>query len=376
MANQLIALSVRMDISNSDIGLILLLYQAVSSVTQPFFGRLSERIGGRPLAVGAILWTTLMFSLSLFAQTKVLIALPIALAGFGSGAWHPQGAANSTISGGTRWAATATSLFFLGGNLGTSFLGSALGGYLLDAYGRRALLLLSVITVFLALAVVRRMVPRWVEVPERKTSLQGQAQTRSNGRVFWAVLVALLVGIALRSLCQHSLNTYIPKYQQDLGVSPATYGFVMSLFVFGMAIGGVAGSYLADHVGLRQVLAGSMVLAALTWFVFVRTTGLWSYAALASTGLFIGPSHNLFVVSGQRRFPQRMAMISGAFMGFTFISGAGGSWVVGLLADRVGLGTMLGLLPWALLIAAACALVGVPEASPRLVAEESDSAAA
>ena len=80
------------------------------------------------------------------------------------------------------------------------------------------------------------------------------------------------------------------------------------------------------------------------------------------SGLIIGPSHTLFVVAAQRQFPQRMAMISGLILGFTFVSGGGGAWLLGIAADRVGLGTALGVLPWLMLVAAACSLVAVPRA--------------
>lgn len=363
----LAALSTTMQLTNAEIGLALLLYQLLSSLTQPFFGRLAERIGGRPLAVGAILWTTLMFSAVLFVESKWLLALCMTLAGLGSGAWHPQGAANSTVAGGAKWGATAASIFFLGGTLGSAFLGSALGGFLLGTFGRRALLVVSAITVILALTVVRRMVPRRLVAlakPAPKASPNGAAL---NG-AFWALFICLLLATALRSLSYHTMNTYIPKYQQDLGVSPATYGVIMSLFLVATAIGGVAGGYLADRAGLRPVLIGSMALAGLAFLAFMRGQGFWSYAWLALAGICVGPSHTLFVVAGQRLFPQRMAMISGLFLGFTFISGAGGAWLLGLLADHVGLATMLGLLPWILLGAAIIVLVGVPGA--RLAPEE------
>lgn len=58
----LASLSVSLGLANQDIALMMLLYQILSSVTQPFFGTLAERIGGRPLAVGSILFTTTMFS--------------------------------------------------------------------------------------------------------------------------------------------------------------------------------------------------------------------------------------------------------------------------------------------------------------------------
>ena len=370
----LASLSGQMKLSNSDIGLMLLLYQAVSSVSQPFFGRLSERVGGRPLAVGAILWTTLMFSGTLFTHSKLVLASCLFLAGLGSGAWHPQGAANATISGGERLGATTASIFFQGGTLGMALLGSALGGYLLNAFGRDSLLLLSFIAILVALTVVRRMVPRRVAVPRRSPNPVQPTRSAVNGNRA-TLLAFLLIATALRALAYSSLNTYIPKYQQDLGVSPAVYGLVMSLFLIATAVGGVSGSYLADRVGLRRVLVGSIALAAVVFFPFVRTYGVWSYACLVLSGFLFGPSHTLLVVTAQRRFPQRMAMASGVFLGFNFASGAGGAWLLGVLADQVGLSTMLGTLAWVLVGASLCSLVAVPRARPEADWRKGDSAA-
>ncbi|NLG51408.1 MAG: MFS transporter, partial [Chloroflexi bacterium] len=204
----LAALSNQMQLSNSEIGLVLLLYQAVSSLTQPFFGRLSERVGGRSMGVAAILWTTLMFSGVLFAPSKVLLAVFIGLAGLGSGAWHPQGAVAATVAGGLRWGATSASIFFLGGTLGSAVLGAALGGWLLGAFGRPSLLVISAITASVALFVVRAMVPRQI-TPALKTAEAAPTASNGNGkRAFWIILVLLLASTAFRSLVAHSLNTY------------------------------------------------------------------------------------------------------------------------------------------------------------------------
>ncbi len=361
----LAAVSTPLALSNSDIGLMLLAYQAVSSVTQPFFGRWAERMGGRVFAVGAILWTTLLFTGTLFAPTKLLLGACIALAGFGSGAFHPQGTANSTLAGGPRYGATATSLFFFGGTLGTAFVGSALGGFLIGQFGRQSLVVISVLIVILALTVVRHMVPRELSRPKASGGIpRSQANGQAAKGAAWAIIAVLLAGIAFRSLAQSTLNTYIPKYQQDLGMAPAIYGLLLSLFMAANATGGVLGSFLADRVGFQQVLVGSLLLAALAMFSFTRLDGLASQASLVLTGLFLGPSHTLLIVSGQRRFPQRMAMMSGIFLGFTFVSGAGGAWLLGLLADQIGLGAVLGLLPIPLVAAAVCAYIAVPREQP------------
>lgn len=367
----LAALSAQMALNNADIALAILLYQIVSSVAQPFFGRLSERFGGRPFAVGSILWTTTMFSIVLFTNSKLVLMACIAAAGLGSGAWHPQGTVNSTVAGGRRWGATAASIFFFGGTLGTSLLGAALGGFLIDAFGRQSLLVLSALTILLTLTVVRSTVPRALAVQDEAHAREQAAASGGNDRFFWVMVGVLLVGVALRSLVQFTLNTFVPKYQQDLGVSPTVYGGLMSAFLFGNAIGGVIGSYAADHIGIRRILLASLLLGGLCFYGFLIAQGIWSYLLFALGGIFFGPSHTLFLVSGQRRFPQRMATVSGLLLGFIFVSGAGGAWILGLVADRVGLAKVLAVVPWAMLGAAVAAFISVPQSAPSPVVSES-----
>jgi predicted MFS family arabinose efflux permease len=102
----------------------------------------------------------------------------------------------------------------------------------------------------------------------------------------------------------------------------------------------------------------------------------WSSLFLILCGLSVGPAQTLFIVTGQRRFPRRMAMISGVFLGFTFISGSGGSWLLGLLADRIGLAATLSFLPWALLISALFTLLSAPGFLYRILPEGEDASTA
>ena len=345
-------------LSNADIGLMLLVYQAVSSVTQPVFGRLSERYGGRIFAVGSVIWTALLFAGVLFADSKLLLTVLIGMAGLGSGAFHPQGAANSTIAGGSRRGATATSLFFFGGTIGTALLGSAVGGYLIATFGRQSLLAIVVLNITLALVFVRRLVPDTMHPPAHASDAP-QVRAVDAGRTVWIILAVLLGAIALRALSQQVLVTYVPKFQEDLGVSPAVYGGVLSLFLAAVAAGGVLGSYLADRLGIPRILVVSLFVTAGALWAFGQLTGMASYAALVVAGFFLGPSHTLLLVSGQRRFPQRMAMVSGIFLGFGFVSGAVGTWLLGLMADRVGLESTLALMPLILIANGVLALAAV-----------------
>jgi FSR family fosmidomycin resistance protein-like MFS transporter len=74
----------------------------------------------------------------------------------------------------------------------------------------------------------------------------------------------------------------------------------------------------------------------------------------------------VLVVYAQQLLPVKQGFAAGLILGFTFASGAIGTWLVGLLADVVGLQTvMLGLtllgLPVALL---ALTLPGRPHRAP------------
>jgi len=368
----LASMSTDLALKNSDIGLALLCYNAVSSVAQPFFGRLAERVGGRVLAMSAIIWTSLMFTLSVYAPARWVLLALLAFAGLGSGAFHPQGSANATASGGGRWAATASSVFFLGGTLGSSVTGSALGGLLIDALGRRSLVIIAFLTISVALLVVRRLVPR--ELPDRETGpAPAEHAIPRQGAVFYLMLVVLLLGLALRSLTQMTINSYVPKYEHDLGASATVYGLVLSAFLASSAFGGVVGAYVADRVGFRNVLVGSLLLAAAGLYGYLRIGGLWGYVCLVTGGFAFGPSHTLFLVSGQRRFPGRMATVAGFLLGFTFVSGSGGSWLMGLIGDQRGLSAVLGVLPPLLLVAAVCGLLAVP--SNRRVAVSAPASA-
>lgn len=195
----LASLSGEMALSNAAIAQILLLYQLLSSFTQPFFGRLSEKIGGRPLAVISIIWTTCMFSIALFVSTTWALSLCIFLAGLGSGAFHPQAVANATAAGGQRYGATAMSLFFLGGTGGSALLGAALGGYLIENFGRTSLLVISATTILIALTVVRSSTPRTMPVLADVTK---ENKTASKGKVLWIPVALLLLVMAVRGLSQ------------------------------------------------------------------------------------------------------------------------------------------------------------------------------
>jgi len=62
-------------------------------------------------------------------------------------------------------------------------------------------------------------------------------------------------------------------------------------------------------------------------------------------------------------------VVTGLLLGFTFVSGAGGAWLLGLVSDKTGLVPALTVLPWGLVGAALLAWVSLPRDRAHTAAE-------
>ena len=108
-------------------------YAISSSLSQPLFGYLSDRTGGRyQSAIG--LATIAIFQGALgFATSYAMLLAMACLAGCGSAAFHPHGASGANRAGGERKAA-AMAVFMLGGNSGYA-LGPVIAATAMTALG-------------------------------------------------------------------------------------------------------------------------------------------------------------------------------------------------------------------------------------------------
>jgi len=330
----LAVLSVPLGLTNTMIGLIGAAYTFSGSLSQPLFGLLADKIGTRWVVAAGVLWLAGMFGLALVVPGYAALVILI-FAALGSGAFHPAGAMQATLIGREQPSnreATAASLFFLVGQGGFS-IGPAIGGALLDHWGPSGLLLLLLVAVptgLFAGTTLRRPASSILE-PELTEKLDYQH------RVGWRTLLPLMLLTALRSWVQMNMITFIPKYFSDLGYRPTLYGAIATSYGIGVALGGVAGGYLADRYGKRRVIVASMVLASVMLYLFpgvAKTPMVFLVAPLA--GAFAGSPQGIIVVLAQRMLPIRIGAASGLVLGFTFASGAVGTLLSGLQADLAG----------------------------------------
>ena len=352
------ASSSRMGLTNSQMALGYLFYESTAGLSQPLFGHLTERFGSRTMGVGGVMWTSVMVGLAGRAPNLPVLILLLALGGLGAGAFHPQGAANATLAGGVNRQATSASIFFLGGTLGQAVFGAAVAGLVINALGTQGIILISALVWVLAWTLVRPSVP--TEAPRSLRSENSGSVSPSKAAVSGLGLVLLFVVVATRAGSRASFLNFVPKMWEDMGRTPAEYGLALSLFLGGSAIGGVAGSYLADKVGRKRVLLISVLLSMPTMLWFLWADGIWAYVAMVAAGVGVGPAHTLLVVTVQDLLPTKAAFASGVALGVTFLSASGCVWLAGLAADAWGVRETLVGSALILVLTVASILIAIP----------------
>jgi FSR family fosmidomycin resistance protein-like MFS transporter len=341
--------------SGREIGLAVSLVELTGALSQPFFGWLADKTGGRWIGAGGVLWTVGFMVMAIITASAGgsywLFVLPMALAGFGSGAFHPVGAMHATGSEPTR-AASNAAWFFLLGQLGLG-IGPALAGLILNQTHTRTGELLGAafpaaglrfietgtalpvivlgVLAFPAAFFMARLIPL-----TGRPAFGGQASAPAAPfRVPALPFALLIVAVALRGVSQISIVSFMPTILQSKGWNPADYGLLVSSFWIASGIAGVLLGNLGDRFDSRRLIALSLLISAPCVYLIAETNGAVIFLLAFIIGA-MGGSHSLIVVLAQGLLPGRQGLASGIILGLIFATGALGNFLVGDLIDRFG----------------------------------------
>lgn len=370
----LAVLAVPFELSNAEIAWGGMAYALMGSLTQPFFGVLADRVGGRWLGAAGLLWTSIFYFAATFAQSYFTLIALMTIASLGSGAFHPQGAMNAGAAGRHK-ATTGTSVFFLLGQMGLAF-GPMIAGVLLQEIGMAGPRFMAAATfpfvIWMAVSLRRPAEkapqqspprPPVKPAPFRAGHVWPPARSRGRNSRGWSrdsrihLLVAFGVLVALRASVHQIFYGLLPKYFADLQFSPSEYGFMVGVPSVAIALGSMAGGILGDRYNQRNILIVSLLAATpFSWLMLDLVNG-WIFFPLAFTaGFLVGIPHSILVVMAQRFIPSRQGLASGAILGFTFASGALGMGIAGPLADYFSLSAVMHFVALMPIAAAFCAL--------------------
>ncbi|HMN29578.1 MAG TPA: MFS transporter [Caldilineaceae bacterium] len=324
-------------LSLAQVGLLLGLYSLSSSLTQPIFGYLSDRYGGRWFAVGGLLWMSVLQGLIGFMPNFASALTLATLAGFGSAAFHPQGASGANIAAGSRKTA-GVAMFMLGGNFGFA-IGPILAAVALGWMGVHGTALLGLIGLLI--------VPLLYILTGQATATASADKKPANWKIelnpafSTTAVVALILVMSLRAFSQQSFSSFLPQFFFEVAkFTKAEASLLSSLMLFTLAFG---------------TLTGGMPLMAAMFLL-----GDWRAFLIAPIlGFFSGAAWPPMLVMAQSLFYKNAGVGSGVALGFVFAMGGLGLQVTGWLAEPQHLGLTNAMLILAFVPLVTAALVAL-----------------
>ncbi len=349
-------------LSNAAAGALVVAATISSSVIQPLFGAMSDRLSLpwlMPLGPGL---GGLGIALAGVAPSYGLIFAAILLSGIGVGAFHPEGSRFANYVSGAR-RASGMSLFSVGGNVGFA-LGPAIITPSVLVFGLHGTLIVLIPT-WLMTGVLVYELPRLKQF--RSDVVAGRVQ-RSDEPEAWGPFTILAGVIVVRSFIYFGLVTFLSLYYHHVLHASKGFGNVALIaMLFGGAAGTLIGGPLADRFGRRAVLVGSMVSipplvvgllvsGPVLGIVFAVLVGAATIATFAVT-----------IVMGQEFLPGRLGVSAGVTIGLSIGLGGVGAPLLGLLADSAGYRSMFVVVACLPVLALALTTL-LPSVTPRAAA--------
>lgn len=142
-----------------------------------------------------------------------------------------------------------------------------------------------------------------------------------EGKYF--ILALLFAGWSLGNLDRFVMNYAVISISEDLQLSAASTGFLLSSFFAGYALMQIPGGWLADRYGSRRVLLTAIIM----WSIFTALTGAaWSLTSILIIRFFFGIGEGGYMPAGSKLIAQTfpfsergramsIVLSSGAFLG-------------------------------------------------------------
>jgi len=313
-------------------GLAALVFNAFSSVSQPFLGRWFDRTHTTWLLEIGLALNCICISLVGISPNYVVLLFLLGTAGLGTASFHPP-AFSTVVKAGASRRGQAVGFFVAGGNTGF-FLGPIVAGLLLTAYGLHGTLLLLPIGLIAALILLRARVTSGTT----STILEvNSTQPAANKR-----LVTLLATItACRSTTITVAETFLPVYFVARGEPLVIATALASVWLGVGVLGQFAGGYISDRIGRFPVIASSLLVGSPLFLAFLVTNGLTSVVFLTLAGVVLYASWTVIVVAASEAAPQNVGTVSGLMLGLAVGIGGFAALGFGALADQIGLQSAL-----------------------------------
>lgn len=278
-----------------------------SSVLQPVLGVIGERVDRRVMAAFGPAATGIGLSFMGYAPAFGVLVLLVAVAGLGSGLFHPAGAAYVARYSPAQQRGLWASLFSAGGTAGMA-LGPVFANVGLDR-----------LPIFAPIGIAVALVTYVITPPEKPAAGKRPTVTEYLA-IFRGAMVTLWAMAVLRSLASSGYNAMLPFILAGKGYGSGATAVALAVYSVASALGGIVGGRLSDKRGRTPILRSS-ILATVPLFALLilsSPSAWWYYPLTFLVGAFVNASIPVGVVTAQEYAPKHVAVASSIMMGFSW----------------------------------------------------------
>jgi FSR family fosmidomycin resistance protein-like MFS transporter len=327
---------------------VLSVFMQWPSLLQPFIGYLADHINLRYFVIFAPALTATAMSLLGVVPGYAMMALLLVAVGMVAAGLHAVGPVIAGNLSGQRNLGRGMGLWMVGGGLGYT-IGPLIIVAALQARGLHGTPWLMVGGWLTSVALFIRL----RNVSSYSARLAQSRPWRQVLRAMRPVLLPMVGIIVVRSFMASALSTYLPTFLSREGNTLWFAGAAFSIYEGAGMVGALAIGALSDRLGRRRALAIAMALTSPLMAAFLATGGVIRLPILVATGFCAMSVNPVMMALLQESFPANRALITGFYMGFSFIAAAIATVILGALGDYFGLRAAFAL-------SAAVPLLGLP----------------
>lgn len=309
----------------------LAIFAQLPSLLNPLLGYVADKVSLRYFVILAPGVTATLFSSLGLAPNYLTLALLLFAAGVSIAAFHAPAPAMVARFAGDR-VGKGMSIFMAGGELGRT-LGPLVAVAAASWFALEGIWRLAVIGWAVSALLYFRLHAIRLASPQVKPATVIELLPKIRG--VFSVLIWL---VAARVFLLVALTTYLPLYASDarslsLWLSAASLTLLEGAGVAGALFSGT----VSDRLGRRHTLLILLTLSPILHLLFVFAPNWAAVPLLIGLGLTVLGPQPVLLALVQDSFPQHRALGNGIYLAVNFLVRALGIWVVGLLADRLGL---------------------------------------
>ncbi len=355
-------LTLKFSLSVFQVSILTGVTQISNSITQPFFGILSDRHGIKRYMTTGLLIAATFVSFIAILPNYFLILLFLFIGNLGVAAFHPPSAAIGAQYTGKK-KSLGNSIISFGGTAGYA-LGSVFFVAIIEKAGIKFSPLAMLPGIFMAFFLIRKF--KFLNIQHKS------AQPRQGLKTVLKIKKAKFVSIFLiwiaafsRDVLWLALLTFIPLYFSKKNISALHISLIITCFGFAGGFGGMFASYFTDRLRRHTLIQIAYFFVIPLVFLIFKTPVIIGALLFVISGFFLISSIPLCLSISHDLFPKNLSLASSLVIGFSAGFAALTGMLLGKIADKIGIQATLNM-ALVLLVIAVLAMFFVPAASRQL----------